>query len=127
MKVRQYVILYELLDEVTALLSGLVESEEEEKVLGHLEVRGVFLTKKTEQIIGGKVTDGVVKRVQFRLMREGALAGTGRILMIRHVDKDIKEAKEGSECGMRVETSVPIVVGDSLEVFLKELKRKEVK
>ncbi len=124
-KIRQYTILYELLDEVDGLLKGLVEPEEQESVLGHLEVRGVFLTKKSEQIIGGKVTDGVIKRLPFRLMRDGAEIGTGRILSLKHVDKDIKEAKEGSECGMRVETSIPVQEGDVLEAYLRELKKKE--
>ena len=124
-QVRQYEIIYELLDEVTKLLLGLIEPEEEEKILGHLEVRGVFLTKKSEQIIGGKVTDGILKRVPFRLIRAGAQVGTGRITSIKHVDKDIKEAKEGTECGLRVETSVPILEGDILEGYVRELKRKE--
>lgn len=126
-KVREYTILYELLDEVEKFRQGLIEPVEEEKVLGHLEVRGVFLTKKSEQIIGGKVTDGVLKRVAFRLQRAGAVVGTGRILSIKHVDKDIKEAKEGSECGLKVDTSVPVLEGDVLEAYHKELKRKEEK
>ncbi|MDO8648967.1 MAG: translation initiation factor IF-2 [Candidatus Peregrinibacteria bacterium] len=123
-KVRQYTVLYDLLEEVTRLLEGLVEPEEEESILGHLEVRGVFLSKKSEQIIGGKVMDGMIKRVSFRLQRGGAEIGTGRITSLKHVDKDIKEAKEGSECGMRVESSVPIEVGDTLEAYVRELKRK---
>lgn len=124
-KVRQYTIVYELLDEVDRLLKGLVEPVEEEKILGHLEVRGIFLTKKSEQIIGGKVKDGIIKRVPFRLQRAGQELGVGRIVSLKHVDKDIKEAKEGSECGMRVELSIPILEGDILEAYVRELKRKE--
>ena len=71
------------------------------------------------------VLDGVIKRVTFRLMRGGELVGTGRITSLRKVDKDIKEAKEGTECGMRVETSLPVLEGDILEAFNKELKRRE--
>jgi translation initiation factor IF-2 len=124
-KVREYLVLYELLDEVEKLLRGLVEPEEQETVLGHLEVRGVFLTKKSEQIIGGKVTDGIIKRVPFRLQRDNVQIGTGRILSLKHVDKDIKEAKEGSECGMRVESSVPVMEGDVLEAYLREFKKRD--
>lgn len=124
-KVRQYRILYELLDEVELILKGMVEPEEQESILGHLQVRGVFLTKKSEQIIGGKVMDGIIKRVTFRLMRDDVQVGTGRIMSLKHVDKDIKEAKEGSECGMRVDTSLPVEEGDVLEAYLRELKRKE--
>ena len=123
-QVREYDVVYALLDDVEGLIQGLVEPEEEEKVLGHLEVKEVFLTKKSEQIVGGKVTDGVVKRLPFRLFREEKEVGTGRISSLKRVDKDIKEAKEGAECGMRVETSLHIEVGDTLEVFLKELKKK---
>lgn len=124
-QVRQYDIVYQLLDEVEALLKGLVEPVEEEKVLGHLEVRAIFLNKKSEQIVGGKVTDGIIKRVTFRLMRGGQLVGTGRITSMKHVDKDIKEAKEGQEAGLRIESTVPVLEGDVLEAYNRELKRKE--
>ncbi len=123
-QVRQYTVLYDLLNEVDALLKGLVEPVEEERILGHLEVRGVFLTKRSEQIVGGKVTDGILKRVAFRLQRDGQEVGTGRILSLKHVDKDIKEAKEGSECGMRIETTIPVQEGDVLEAYHRELRRK---
>ncbi len=124
-QVRQYNIVYELLEEVDRLLKGLIEPEEEEKVTGHLEVRGVFLRKKNEQIIGGKVFDGFLKRVPVRIFREDKEIGAGRITSLKHVDKDIKEAKEGTECGLRVETTVPIMEGDRLEGYTRELKRKE--
>ncbi len=124
-QVRKYQILYELLDEVTALLKGLVEPVEQESIQGHLDVRGVFLTKKSEQIIGGKVMDGLLKRMPFRLMRGGAEIGTGRILSLKHIDKDIREAKEGTECGMRVESSVPVELGDVLEAYIREFKKRE--
>lgn len=125
-QVREHTILYELLDEVQLLLSGLVEPIEEESILGHLEVKGVFLTKKGEQIVGGRVTDGVIKRVQFRLVRAGQVLGTGRISSLRHVDKDIKEAKEGSECGMRVEISQPVAEGDVFEAYVREFRKKAI-
>jgi translation initiation factor IF-2 len=124
-QVRQYEVIYNLLEEVQGLLNGLLIPEEEEKILGHLEVKGVFLTKKNEQIIGGRVTDGVIKRLPFRLQRNGELAGTGRIVSLRKVDQDIKEAKEGTECGMRTETSVLIEEGDVLEVYQREFRKKE--
>lgn len=124
-EVREHVILYELLDEVEALLKGLVVPVEEESVLGHLEVKGVFFRKKNEQIVGGKVTDGILKRVPFRLQRGGQVIGTGRITSIKHVDKDIKEAKEGTECGLRVESALPILEGDILEAYMREFRKKE--
>ncbi|TSC79678.1 MAG: translation initiation factor IF-2 [Candidatus Peregrinibacteria bacterium Gr01-1014_25] len=124
-RVKEYDVIYTLFDDVADLLKGLLEPEEREQVMGHLEVKGVFLTKKAEQIIGGRVTDGVVKRLPFRLMRDGQVVGTGKILSLRRVDKDIKEAKAESECGCRVESSVPVVMGDQLEVYSKEFVRRE--
>jgi len=124
-KIREYDVIYALLDDMGALLQGLLVPEEQEKVLGHLEVKEVFLTQKKEQIVGGRVTDGVVKRVQFRMMRGEQLVGTGRIMSLRKVDQDIKEAKADTECGMRVETTIPVMKGDIFEVFNKEFKKRE--
>ena len=124
-RVREFLIVYELLTEIEGLLQGLLEPEESEQVLGHLEIKAVFMTKRTEQVVGGKVTDGSVKRLPFRLQRSGEVVGTGRITSLRHVDKDIKEAKEGQECGIRTESAVPLQEGDILEVYLRELKKKE--
>jgi translation initiation factor IF-2 len=123
-QIREYTIIYQLFEEIEGLMKGLLVPVEEEKVLGHLEVKGVFLTKKGEQIIGGKVTDGLIKRLTFRLMRGEELVGTGRITSLRKVDQDIKEAKEGTECGMRVESTAPVLEGDVLEVYHREFKKK---
>ncbi len=124
-RVREFTIVYELLAEVEGLLLGLLEPEETEQILGHIEIKAVFMTKRTEQVVGGRVTDGSIKRLPFRLMRDGALAGTGRITSLKHVDKDIKEAKDGQECGMRTESTIPLQEKDVLEVYIKELKKKE--
>ena len=122
--IREYDIIYKLFEEIDDLLKGLLEPEEKETIVGHLEILGVFYAKKNEQIIGGRVLDGVIKRLQFRLFREEKEVGTGRVTSLKKVDKDIKEAKEGTECGMRVESGIPVVVGDRLEVFLREFKKK---
>ncbi|MBM3227981.1 translation initiation factor IF-2 [Candidatus Peribacteria bacterium] len=130
-RIREFTIVYELLEEVEGLLQGLLEPEESEQILGHIEVKAVFMTKRTEQVIGGRVTDGSVKRLPFRLLRSSGsgetpqLIGSGRITSLRYVDKDIKEAKEGQECGMRIESTLPVQERDILEIYLKELKKKE--
>jgi len=123
--VREYDVIYALLEDIEGLLRGLVEPVDTEKVMGHLQVLKIFLTKKNEQIVGGRVTDGVLKRLPLRIRRGDEPVGTGRILSLRKGEGDIKEAKEGTECGMRVESTCPIAEGDVLEVFLKELKKKE--
>lgn len=121
--VKMYDIIYKLLEDVELLLKGLVEPTETETVTGHLEVRGVFFTKGSEQIIGGKVTDGVLKRNPFRVMREGRQVGGGRITSMKHVEKDIKEAKEGMECGLKITTDTPIQLDDVIEVYSKDFVR----
>ena len=74
-EVRLYDVIYKLLEETGALLLGMVEPEEEERILGHLDVRGVFFEKKSEKIIGGKVLDGIIKRVPHTYQRQGLPAG----------------------------------------------------
>ncbi|HRH93459.1 MAG TPA: translation initiation factor IF-2 [Candidatus Peribacteria bacterium] len=124
-KVQNYDIIYKLFEEMELLLKGLIQPVEEEKITGHLEVRGVFLTKKSEQIIGGKVTDGYLKRTPFRVKRGEEVVGNGRITSLKNIDKDIKEAKEGMECGMRVITSIPLELNDVLEAYTKEFTKVE--
>lgn len=123
-RVQEYDIIYKLFDDIDNLLLGLVEAVEDEQILGHLEIKGVFMTKRSEQVIGGKVIDGTIKRLPYRIMRGGEEVGTGRVTSLRRVDKDVKEVSEGTECGLRTDSSVPLLEGDILEVFLKELKKK---
>lgn len=123
-RIREYEVIYALLEDIAGVMQGLLVPEEEEKVLGHLEVKGVFFMKKNEQIIGGRVTDGVAKRVLFRLQRAGKVLGQGKITSLRKVEKDVKEVSEGSECGLKVEFPMPVALGDVLEIFSKEFRRK---
>lgn len=123
-EIKIYDIIYKLFEDTELLLKGLIEPEEQEVITGHLEVRGTFFTKKSEQIIGGKVTDGTLKRTPFRLLRDGAVVAQGRIITLKNVDKDIKEAKEGSECGLKVECDTTVLLGDTLEAYRLEFKRQ---
>lgn len=123
-EIREYDIIYKLLEDVEGLLAGLLVPEEEEKIVGHIEIKAVFMTKKSEQVVGGKVTDGSIKRLPFRLQRGGEVVAQGRITSVRKVDHDIKEAKEGTECGLRTETNIPIEEGDILEVYMREYSKK---
>jgi translation initiation factor IF-2 len=121
--IKMYDIIYKLLEDVELLLKGLVEPVETETVTGHLEVRGIFFTKGSEMIVGGKVTDGTLKRNAFRIQRDGQTVGQGRITSLKNVEKDIKEAKEGMECGMRITTDITIQMGDIFEVYSKDFVR----
>ncbi len=118
-KIKEYLVLYTLLEEIEALCLGLLVAVEEEEIIGNLDVKGVFWTKRKEQIIGGRITNGVMKRLPFRLMRNGEEVGNGRITSVKSGEKDVKEMKEGADCGLRTETTEPILEGDMLEVFTK--------
>ena len=123
-EVRLYDVIYKLLEDIENLLLGLIEPEEEENVIGHLTIRGLFFRKKSDQVIGGLVTDGVLKRVPFRLFRDEQLVGMGRITSLKHVDKEVKEAKEDKEYGLRIDCALDLREGDVLEAFTKEFKKK---
>ena len=123
-EVKLYDVIYELLSDIEGLLSGLVEPEEEERVIGHLTIRGMFFRKRSDQVVGGLVTDGALKRVPFRILRDGKVEGTGRITSIKHVDKDVKEAKEGKEYGLRIDANFDFLEGDVLEAYTKEFRKK---
>lgn len=123
-RIREYEVIYALLEDIAGIMQGLLVPEEEEKILGHLEVKGVFFLKKNEQIIGGRVTDGVAKRVTFRLHRVDKVLGQGKITSLRKVEKDVKEIGEGSECGLKVEFPLPIELGDVLEIYSKEFRKR---
>jgi translation initiation factor IF-2 len=107
----------------------MIKIEAKEVGIGRLTILGIFFKKEKEMIIGGKVTEGEVRNgAEFRVWRKGEsgedeIIGQGRITSLKHVEKDIKEAKEGMECGMRVTTSIGIEIGDTLEVYTKEFTR----
>lgn len=118
---RKYEVIYDLVDDVKRILSGLLEPEKVETVLGSIEIREVFLTKKKSFIIGGKVTNGVVKtKTPFRVMRDGENVGEGTIKSLRRIQEQVEEMKAGNECGLQVETEVKIQAGDVLEDYVVE-------
>jgi len=126
-KISIYEIIYQLLDDLSAALSGLLEPEIVETELGRLEVLAVFRTSKNEKIVGGKVTTGKIPNgAEVRLVRDKETIGAGKITSLQQNKKDVPEVKENFEAGLKIETSTKILVGDILECFQKEERARKL-
>lgn len=124
-QILKYDIIYNLLDEVKKLLSGLLEPEIVEVALGDLEIRGIFYTKKKDMIIGGKVTSGVMqKRAKVRIERGGEHIGDGVIASLQRGENAVDEITSGHECGIKLETKVKIEMGDILKAYKIETRMR---
>jgi len=126
-KISIYEIIYQLLDDLTAALSGLLEPEIIEVELGRLSVLAVFRTTKNEQIVGGKVTSGKIENGgDIRIVRDKDTIGEGKIISLQQNKKDVSEVSENFECGLRLATPTKILVGDSLECYKKEERTRKL-
>jgi len=119
--VRQYKVIYELLDDVQKALTGMLEPVMVETVIGHAEVRQIFTAGETT-IAGCGVLDGVMRRgVQARLLRGGEVVHDGHIESLRRVKDDVREVAAGLECGITLDTN-DIQVGDVIEAYTVQPK-----
>ncbi|WP_323120931.1 translation initiation factor IF-2 [Burkholderia alba] len=116
--IRYYNIIYDAVDEVKAAMSGMLAPEKREVVTGMVEVRQVFKVPKIGAVAGCMVTDGVVKRSSsVRVLRNNVVIFTGELDSLKRFKDDVKEVKQGFECGMSVKNFNDIVEGDQFEVF----------
>lgn len=114
--IRYYSIIYNVFDDVKALLTGLLSPILQEKFLGKAEIRQVFNVTKVGKIAGCMVTEGRVKRgTKLRLLRDNVVIHEGDLKTLKHFKDEVKEVKEGSECGMAFENYQDIRVGDIIE------------
>ena len=116
--IRYYNIIYDAVDEVKAAMSGMLAPEKREVITGMVEVRQVFKVPKVGAVAGCMVTDGVVKRSSsVRVLRNDVVIFTGELDSLKRFKDDVKEVKQGFECGMSVKNFNDIVEGDQFEVF----------
>jgi translation initiation factor IF-2 len=119
--IRTYNVIYRVKEEIERALSGMLKPEERETIGGHAEVRKVFRISRVGNVAGCYVRDGTVLRShRVRLVRDGTVVFTGRIASLRREKEDIKEAREGFECGIRIEGYDDVKIGDVIESFLIE-------
>ena len=116
--IRMYSIIYELLDEVRKAVAGLLAPVIKETYLGRAEVRDTFRVKGAGVIAGCSVQDGIIKRdADVRVVRDGAVAYTGRVISLRRFKDDVNEVRAGFECGIGISNFNDVKVGDILECF----------
>jgi translation initiation factor IF-2 len=123
--IRYYNIIYAAVDEVKAALSGMLAPEKKEVILGLVEIRQVFRISRIGAVAGCMVLSGVVKRnASVRLLRNNTVIQTGELDSLKRFKDDVREVKEGFECGLSLKNFNDINEGDQLEVFeVQEIAR----
>jgi translation initiation factor IF-2 len=123
--IRYYNIIYDAVDEVKAAMSGLLAPEQKEETLGLVEIRQIFRVSKVGTIAGCMVLEGLVRRgARVRLLRDNTVIWTGELDSLKRFKDDVREVKEGFECGLSLRGYDDIKEGDQLEVFeVKEVAR----
>lgn len=125
-EIRYYSIIYNILDDVKQMLSGLLAPELKEKFLGYAQILQVFNITKFGKIAGCKVTEGMVKRgAKVRLLRDSVVIHEGVLKSLRRMKDEVKEVREGYECGMAFENYDDIKEADQIECFeVEEVARQ---
>ena len=126
-EIRLHSIIYELQDEITKAMLGLLEPVYRENFLGRAEVLNVFRIPKVGTIAGCRVTDGILRRdAEVRLMRDGAQVYKGKLTSLKRFKDDAKEVTNGMECGVGISNFNDIKVGDTVEAFVTEKMAAEL-
>jgi len=120
-----YNIIYDAVDELKAAMSGMLAPEKREEVIGTAEIRRVFVASKIGTVAGCMITNGRATRsAHFRLLRENVVIYTGELDSLKREKDDVREVKEGFECGIKLKNYNDIKEGDVLELFeIKEIAR----
>ena len=127
LEIRYYSIIYDVVGDVKKMLSGLLSPRVEEKLLGHAEVREVFAISKVGKVAGCMVTDGLVRRsARARLLRDHVVVHDGKLGSLRRFKEEVREVKEGYECGMSFENFQDVQQGDVIECYEVEEVAREL-
>jgi translation initiation factor IF-2 len=117
-EIRYYSIIYEVIDDIKAALSGLLSPTRRENFLGNAEIREVFNITKVGKVAGCMVTEGIVKRGgKVRLLRDNVVIHEGTLKTLKRFKDEVREVREGFECGMAFENYDNIEKGDIIECF----------
>lgn len=119
--IRLYDIIYRMIEDIEKALNGMLEPVEKETVLGHAEVRKVFRISKVGNIAGCYITDGEIRRnARGKVLRSGEVVAIGEISSIKHLQEDVKEIRQGFECGISLRNFSDFVEGDRIECVTVE-------
>jgi len=117
-EIRYYSIIYEVIDDMKAALTGLLSPTKRERFLGNAEIRDVFNISKVGKVAGCMVTEGLVKRgAKVRLLRDNVVIHEGSLKTLKRFKDEVREVREGFECGMAFENYDNIEKGDVIECF----------
>jgi translation initiation factor IF-2 len=117
-EIRYYSVIYNLIDEVKVLLSGLLEPTIKETVIGSAEILKVFHMSKVGKVAGCLVTDGIARRgVKARILRDDVVIHDGDIAALMRFQDEVKEVRQGTECGLSFENYQDLKEGDTIEVY----------
>jgi translation initiation factor IF-2 len=124
-EIRYHSIIYELIDEVKAAMGGLLSPDTQEDFIGYAEIRQVFGVSKVGKVAGCMVTDGIIKRgCKVRLLRDNVVIHEGSLKTLKRFKDEVKEVREGFECGMAFENYSDLQEGDMIECFeMREVAR----
>ncbi len=124
-EIRLYDVIYKVIDDITLALKGMLEPVYEEVVIGEAEVRSIFKNSIVGTIAGCYVTDGVIERNSLvRVLRNGIVIYSGKMASLRRFKDDVKEVKQGYECGITIEKYSDLKEGDVIEAsIMKEVSR----
>ncbi|MDA9659445.1 translation initiation factor IF-2 [Alphaproteobacteria bacterium] len=125
--IRYYSIIYELIDDMKKMLSGLLTPDTKEEIIGHAEVRDTFNSSKLGTIAGCFVTNGFVSNsAKIRLVREGKIIHGGEVGTLKRFKDDVKEVRENYECGISFKDYSDILVKDEIEFYITKEVQKEL-
>ncbi len=117
-ELKYYNIIYDAVDEIKAAMGGMLPPEQREEVIGTAEIRTVFVASKIGTVAGCMITAGqVIRNSRFRLLRENTVIYTGEVESVKRLKDDVREVKEGFECGIKLKNYNDIKEGDQLEFF----------
>jgi translation initiation factor IF-2 len=123
--IKTYSIIYELINDVTLALEGMLTPERVEKYIGRAQVRETFSIPKVGTIAGTAVVDGKIERgCSIRLLRDGKIIYDGKLSTLKRFKDEVKEVKNGYECGMSLENFNDVKVDDLIEAYIMEDKKR---
>ena len=125
-EIRYYSIIYDLTDDIRTVLTGMLKPTLKENILGYAQIRQVFNISKVGKVAGCMITEGVVRRgAKVRLLRDDVVIHTGDLGQLKRFKEDVREVKDGYDCGISLANYQDIQVGDTIECFeLQEVARE---
>src|SRR5262249_2986233 len=119
-QIKQYTIIYELIDEVKDAMSGLLEPLLKEVVTGAAEVRQIFTLSKGGKVAGCMVSSGRINKGKVRVARRKEIVHEGAVLSLRRFQDEVNEVRSGMECGIRISSFDDFQIGDIIESYTVE-------